>query len=385
MKFNSLSFFSKKRKNSPGDPSTVPVSELLPPEAKIITKNPYGIVYSYNSEIKVLTLKEHHVWKKLSPLFFSSEVEEIWIFKDKTVATIRNLGRISIKGIPSLEELEDIIIAIIATTGLKVDMRRPRGVIDIEEWRVSVQLASGGQVQIVATRLSSIPPLTALLDPTTAARLILLLLRPSVLLILGPPGSGKTTLLNSLIGEIAGMYPHLHIAVVEKYRELTFREGWFSWIIDENIVEGVRWAMRYYRPDLVVVGEIMAEDFWSIVEPSRSGLPTITTFHSPTTKKAVKVLSDALRARLRYGNENSVLQYVDVFIQTYKRVTPGGVERGIESILLSDGQRLIPMYVEGQGMAEEDFVRALPDQLYVGPTISVLNDVFTAYGIIRKR
>ncbi|MGC9107263.1 MAG: ATPase, T2SS/T4P/T4SS family [Infirmifilum sp.] len=380
----SLSFLKNKKK---GDETIakVAVNTLLPEGAKIILKNHSGFLFSYDSKLEILPLKTHPVWKNLSPLFMAREVEEIWVFESRTVVTIKNLGRISIEGLPSKDELEDIIVSIIASTGLKVDMRRPRGVVDVDEWRVSVQLTSGGQTQIVATRLSSIPPLKNLLDPLTAARMILLLLRPSVVVILGPPGSGKTTLLNSIVGEVGKMYPHLHIAVIEKYKELTLREGWFSWIVSENLVEGVRWAMRYYRPDMVVIGEIMAEDFWSVIEPSRSGLPTITTFHSPSIRKAIKILSDSLRAQLGYGDESSALQYIDVFVQTFKRVTPQGVERGVENILLSDGQRLIPIYSDGQAAPKEIFEKALPDQLYVGSTAKTMREIFQRYGLTPER
>ncbi|MEZ0345493.1 MAG: ATPase, T2SS/T4P/T4SS family [Infirmifilum sp.] len=370
-----------KRGRKDEAPSMIPVNELLPAQSAIILKNSFGFLARSDGKIEIIPIREHPVWKKFSPLFLASEVEEIWLFEGKTVATIKNFGRISIKGSPSPEELENLIISIIAATGVKVDMRKPRGVVDVDDWRVSIQLSSGGQTQIVATRLSSVPPLKELIDPITAARLMVLLLRPAVIVILGPPGSGKSTLLNSLVGEIARIFPNLHLAVVEKYRELVFKEGWFSWILSENLVDGVRWAMRYFRPDLIVVGEIMAEDFWSIVEPSRSGLPTITTFHSPTIRKAVKVLSDSLRAQLGYGDENSVLQYVDVFIQTQKRVTPRGIERGVESIFISDGQRLIPFYAAGKSMSDEEFLQALPEQIYVGPTVKILTQLLSEYGV----
>lgn len=357
------------------------VGDLIPPGAAVILKNANGFVYSLNGKVEIVALKEDRVWRRLSPLLAAREVEEVWLFEGKTVATVKGLGRISIADVPSPEELEEIVIEIIAATGLKVDMRRPRGVVDVGDWRVAVQLTSGGQLQVVATRLASVPPLTSILDPLTAARLILMLLRPSVVVIVGPPGSGKTTLLNSLLREVASEYPHLHVAVVEKYRELVFREGWFSWIVNDDLVEGVRFAMRYLRPDVLVVGEIAAEDFWSVVEPGRAGLPTITTFHAPSVRKAVKVLSDALRAHLGYGDENSALHYIDIFVQTRKRVTPDGVERGVEAIYASDGQRLVPLYAEGFAMSEEDFLKALPDYVYVGPAASVMSRVFARFGL----
>ncbi len=378
--------FSRSREEKEeGGTDSVSVSELIPKGSTIILKNPAGFLVSLNGRIELVPLREDGVWGNLSPLFMAQEVEEVWLFEGKTIASIKGVGRVSIEGVPSPEELENTVVRIIAATGVRVDMRRPRGVVDIGEWRVSLQLSSGGRLQVVATRLAQVPALTELVNPLVAARLLLLLLRPSVVLILGPPGSGKSTLLNSLVREVAVRYPFLHIAVVEKYRELVFRDGWFSWIVTENLVDGVRFAMRYYRPDVLVVGEIMAEDVWSIVEPGRAGLPTITTFHSPTTRKAVKVLSDTLRANLGYGDENSALQYVDVFVQMRKKVTPSGVERGVESVFLSDGQRLVPIYAEGNFVSDEEFLKAMPDQLYVGNLEQTMIEVYSSFGLKQRR
>ncbi|QOJ79646.1 Flp pilus assembly complex ATPase component TadA [Infirmifilum lucidum] len=378
--------FSRSRKEKGEDRADgVSVSELIPKGSRIVLKNPGGFLVSFNGHVELVPLKEHEVWGSLSPLFMAQEVEELWLFEGKTIASIKGVGRVSIEGVPLPEELENIVVKIIAATGVRVDMRHPRGVADLGEWRVSLQLSTGGRLQVVATRLAQVPALADLVDPLVAARLLLLLLRPSVVVILGPPGAGKSTLLNSLVREVAVRYPFLHIAVVEKYRELVFRDGWFSWIVSENLVDGVRFAMRYYRPDVLVVGEIMAEDVWSIVEPGRAGLPTITTFHSPTTRKAVKVLSDALRANLGYGDENSALHYVDVFVQMRKKVTPGGVERGVESVFLSDGQRLVPIYAEGNLVSDEEFLKAMPDQLYVGSLEQTVVEVYSSFGLKQRR
>jgi len=382
---NPLRILRTSKTGKQSSQEVVSVENLIPSGSKLLVKNPSGFVVSYDGRVDVIPLREHDIWGRLSPIFLSQEAEEVWLFEGKTIVTIKNVGRVSIVGAPTREELENIIVKIIAATGVKVDMRHPRGVVDVDDWRVSLQLSSGGQLQLVATRFARVPAITEILPPLAAARLLLLLMRPSVVLILGPPGSGKSTLLNSLVREVALRYPFLHIAVVEKYRELVFRDGWFTWVINDNLAEGVRFAMRYYRPDVLVVGEIMAEDVWSIVEPGRAGLPTITTFHSPSIRKAVKVLSDALRAHLGYGDENSALQYIDVFVQTRKKVTPSGVERQVEGIYVSDGQRLFPVYADGDFASEEDFLKAVPDQLYVGAANQALAEVYSSFGLSLKR
>ncbi len=357
-----MGLFQRKRKV---EEKPVSVAEAIPSGAKILAKNPSGFVVSLDGRIDVVPLKRHEIWGDFAPVFEAREVEEVWLFPGRTVMTVRGVGRVSIIGRPRPEELEEIIVRIIANTGVKVDMRRPRGTVDIGDWRVALQIEAGGQMNVVATRVANVPRITEILPTEAAAALILLLLRPSVVVILGPPGSGKTTLLNSLLREVATIYPNLHVSVVEKYRELVFREGWFSWIVSESLVDGVRFSMRYYRPDLLVVGEMMAEDVWSIVEPGRAGLPVITTFHSPSARRAVKVLSDALRVHLGYGSETAALQYVDVFVEMKKVLTPTGVERGVDSIYLSDGQNLVPVFAQGR-LAGDVLEKAMPPRIYVG-------------------
>jgi len=347
----------------------IPVEDFIPRDSILIDKNPLGALFIRDSTLSVIPFKDDDVWGPLGALFASDKVEEAWIFKDKIIATLSNLGRIQL----SLDNLdirvEDIISRLIAHTGVNVSFRNPRGVAEYGNWRIAIQLHSGGQLHVVATKIKKVPPITEILPPEISVKLLLLILRPSTVIISGPPGSGKTTLLSSIVGTLGQLFPWLHIAIVEKYRELDFQGGWFSHVVSEDIAEGVRYSMRYLRPDLLVVGEIMAEDFWSLLEPSRAGIPTLTTFHAPSVEKAVRTLSDALQVHLK-GSPN-VYTYLDIIVNTKKLVTIDGVKRFVNAIYISDGQRILPIYLEGQPVDDKLLEKALPDKLYIGDTKQV--------------
>lgn len=357
------------RGNAKREEELVSVSEALPPDARLVDKNEFGALFIKNDTLLVLPFRRHEVWGAFAPIFTSSKVEEAWIFEGRGVVTLRGVGRVSFPADSVPDSLEELVTRIIAASGVNVSLRNPRGVADIGEWRVAIQVQSGGQLHLVATRVTSVPPLEEVVPPLLATRLVLLLVRPSTVVITGPPGSGKTTVLSALVKAVADLFPWLHIAIVEKYRELSFRGGWFTQVVSENLAEGVRYAMRYLRPDLLVVGEILAEDFWSLLEPTRAGIPTVTTFHAPSAQRALKSLSDALRVHL--GGATNVLNYLDVLVVTSKVITSSGVSRGVSAVYLSDGQRLVPVYLEGEHAEEDLFKKALPDKLYVGDLVNV--------------
>jgi flagellar protein FlaI len=351
------------------DKQLVKVDEVLPKDSLLIDKNPFGALFVRDGSLLLMPFKEHEVWGSLAPIFFSSKVEEAWIFSDKAIITVSGIGRMQLYPKSADYKIEDLISRVIAQPGVNVSFRNPRGVTDYGDWRIAIQLQSGGQLHMVATRIKRVPSLVDILPANVGVKLLLLILRPSTVLITGPPGSGKTTLLSSIVEALGQLFPWLHIAIVEKYRELNFQGGWLSHVVTEELADGVRYSMRYLRPDILVVGEIMAEDFWSLLEPSRAGIPTLTTFHAPTVEKAIKTLSDALQLHLK--GASNILTYLDVLISTRKIITIEGVKRCVNAIYISDGQRLTPTYIEGQEVDQDTLEKALPETLYIGETKEV--------------
>lgn len=350
----------------------------LPRGARLISAGKSGVIYFYEGMLHVEPLEEDPVWGKLTPLFTANITQEVWMLPHTVVATIQGLGRVAVNVETGI--LEDIITRLVAETGTRVDLRRPYNATEYRGWRVSIQLPPAGQMEIVATRVQRVPPLTRLVDPLLAARLLLLLLRPSTVVIAGPPGSGKTTLLNSLTVEAARLWPHLHVAVVERHKELVLNGGWASRMVGP-LGDVIRYVIRYKRPDVLVVGELATDDVWSFIEAGKGGTPTISTYHSPNVFKTVRTIRDALRLHLGEIDERKVLNYIDVFVMTEKTVTLKGIERRVSAAYVSDGQRLVPVFVEGRHAPEEEFERMLPERLVVGSADKVKAALYEALGV----
>lgn len=369
----------RKKRETEGERRLTPVSELLSSSAKVVDRNPHGILY-LNEKLDYLLLRDHPVWGGYAPLFASQKVEEVWLFQDRAVATVKSVGRVKV-GLPENDNIEDLFTRLVAETGVPLSMRIPRVVTEYAGWRLAMQIPPGGQLFLAGQRIQTVPDLTRLVDPLLAARLLLLYLRPSLAVVIGPPGSGKSTLLNSLLVKAAELFPHLHISLVEKYKELVVEGGWATRLVSD-LADGVRYSMRYLRPDALFVGEISSEDAWTVIEPGRSGVPTMTTYHSPSLGKALSSLTDALRLHLGPSvSEKTVLGYIDVFVLAEKTVTLQGVERRVGAVYVSDGQRLLPLFMENRHIPEEDFEKMLPDKLIVGETARVKNKVYNALGV----
>ena len=355
-----------------------------PPGAKLISTGPHGILYIQGGVLHYKALNQDPVWGELTPVFLSGAVEEVWLTESVGVASLKGLGRARIHGIKQ-SLVEDLVVRLVAETGANVNLRRPRVVTEYNGWRLAIQIKAGGQLHVVSTKIQSVPPLRRLMDPLLAARILLLLMRPSLAVIAGPPGSGKTTLLNSLTVEAARLWPHLHIAVVEKWRELVLKGGWAT-RVTADLAEGIRYSFRMLRPDLLVVGEVSSKDAWSVVEPARSGVPTMTTYHSPNIWKTVSSLRDSLRLHLGPSvDEKTVLGYIDVIVATEKIVTLQGIERRVSAVYVSDGQRLLPLFLEGRHVPEEDFDKMMPQRLTVGEAERTKRYVYERLGVDKLR
>ena len=357
-----------------GEKAVTPVKDLLPRDADIVDKNIHGILYIRDGRLGVIPFKPHSVWGELAPLFKSKKVEEIWLLPTVVVATVHGVGRVALE---KKAPLEDIVVRLVAETGVRVDLRKPYNSTELDGWRISVQIEPAGQTEIVATRIKKVPELTDLVDPLLAARILLLLLRPSTVAIVGPPGSGKTTLLNSMLVKIAQLFPQLHLTLVERRREIVVSGGWVTRSVGKIGVL-VGHAVRYKRPDVLFIGELASDDVWSFVETGKSGLPVAATYHSPNVMKAVKTMRDVLRLHI---GEGDTLDYVDVFIQTGKTVTLEGVERKVEAVYVSDGQRLVPVFIENIHVPEEEFDKTLPKKLLVGETKNIKTVLYERLGV----
>lgn len=323
----------------------------------------YGTIELYNNQLK---LNAEGSWERFLTLLSCSTIYEVFSTPSSTVISMEVLGRIAVHRPLNLEE---VIIHLVEETGARLDLKKPYAHLEYLGWRIFVQLEPAGQLELTATRIQNIPPLSTLLDPLLAARILALLMAPSTIVIVGPPGSGKTTLLNSLTIRAARLWPHLHISVVEPVKELVLPGGWTSRMVGD-VSTLIRLTTRYKRPDLLVVGELMTDDIWSFIEAGRSGVPTISTYHSPNIWKCLRSMADALSLHIPGANEATPLRYIDAFIITKRTLRENTPVRHVDSIYISDGQRLLPIYTETPSpthLAEEDYMEILPSTTLLGP------------------
>lgn len=340
--------------------------EKLPKNSKIIAQTSKGIVFLHNGRLKIKSTNEDS-WTRFNALLLAEKISEIFVRNDIIVATISQLGRVVVD---EKIDIEEVISKIIEETGVIVDLSNPFSQTEYLGWRIFIQIEPAGQLEITATRVVKVPSITKIMPELLTARILTLLFLPSTAVIIGPPGSGKSTLLNSIVVEVSKLWPQLHIAIVEPVKELLIKGGWAARMVG-SVSELTRLTVRYKRPDFLVIGELLTNDIWTFIEAGRSGVPTIATFHSPNIWKCLRSIADSMKMHLRNANERTVLRYIDLFIVSRKRIEGWKVTRYIDSVYLSDSQRLIPIYLHDLSpvfLPEEDFKKLLPENSMLGKT-----------------
>lgn len=361
------------RKPQPAASSTPHARDPIDTGSKLC-ENEYGSISIAGWQ---LNIDANTSWGRLLTLLHCPKIYEIFSTRTSTVLSLDGVGRVSLSAPLDIEEL---ILHLVEETGARIDLKKPYTQLEYLGWRIFIQLEPAGQLELVATRVQSIPPLRELANPLLAARILTLLMSPSTIVIAGPPGSGKTTLLNSLTIGAARLWPHLHISVVEPVKELVLPGGWASRMVGD-VSALIRLTTRYKRPDLLVVGELLTEDIWSFIEAGRSGVPTISTYHSPNIWKCLRSMADALSLHIPGANEATVLRYIDLFIITRKTYSSGSPSRSIEAVYLSDGQRLLPIYMDTPSpthIPEEDYISLLPSTTLLGPSDTLYKKLLQA-------
>ncbi len=347
---------------------------------------PSGKLAFGERKIYVWCHKPNGTWGVLAPLVEYEGTQEIFLRGDKIEATLENRGYEVVLGDFNPEKLVSKLAILACPRGLSEEEPQAEG--ELENWRLYFKLSSiSGKVEMTATKIIKIPPLTEIIDPLLAARLITLTLRPSVIAIIGPAGSGKTTFLNSLLNLIIELYKihSFRITVIEQVRELvlpeTARIGRSHAGPKTDVTTLLRQSMRYERPDILVLGELRGEEIWSWVEAGRLGIATLTTYHSPSVEKAVFSMAGLMRRNMPQATIRDVLNLVDVFILTKKYKLITGTARRVEAVYVSDGEKLIPLYIEGFHSFEEVFWSFIPPRIMTGDARSNYENLKSALGV----
>ena len=291
----------------------------------------------------------------MQPIVESRNVLEFFVRGDKVVATW-DKGRCEVFFQPPLKsgELEQAIDRVTVEAALRLSLRNPIDSGDLDGWRIQVKIPElSGRVEMHAAKIMKVPDLLELIPPLLAVRLLLASLSTNVL-ILGPAGSGKTTLLNSLLLKILELYPKLKISVIEFNRELQLPDTpMVSRSVGEDITRLLRYAIRYERPDLLVLGELRGEEVVSWIEATRQGVPSLTTYHSSNLKVAINSLNDIAN---RERGVVKIQKYIKVFVILRKYICEK-VYRKIEEAYISDGELIYPFYLLDRYMPEEIFLK----------------------------
>jgi len=249
--------------------------------------------------------------------------------------------------------------------GIKVPVSKktPFGSGSYKGWRINIKIPPlTDSPEIHAVHLTIVPEFSSY-DPLLAARLILLALRPSTILIFGRGGSGKTTFLNSFLLAIHKIFPKLRISVIELENELVLPESSF---ISRSFLPPSRnisfndllvQAFAKERPDLLVVGELWSRDIGVWINVSR--VASIATIHGVSLEKLYFSMLDYIRREIPIS-PRGLLRYIDVFVH---------VEAGdITAIYISDGQRLHVIYSEGYHIPDKEFLSFLPEKIVIAFT-----------------
>ncbi len=314
------------------------------------------------------------VWGPLQPLVDYPGTQEVFIRGSEVEATVSD-RRYRVE-LPVELDAERLIQRLAILSNVRLSEAEPQAEAEYGGWRLYFKMPLvSGRWEVTATRIVAIPRLSELVSPLLAARLVALVMRPSVAVVMGPSGSGKTTLLNSLLNEVLRLWPHLRVSIVEQVRELVLPER-------GNIARSVarpgtpvtlliRQSLRYERPELFVLGELRGEEVWSWVEAGRLGIATLTTIHAPSLEKGVETMAQLMRQGIPGASVKDVLRLIDIFVLTRKYLMRGAIARRVEAVAVSIFRHerciLQPIYVAGRGHLEEgEFLELLPERLMVG-------------------
>jgi len=283
------------------------------------------IVDDSKNMIDVVDYDRDSVLYPLTPLFYSKDVSEIFVRNNLVVATFRDKRYYVNVELNINELMENIAI----TRGVVLNLSKPYAEtylnINESEWRIYLKLE---EKEIVCAKIIQIPELLDFMDKETAIKVLMLLLKPSGLVICGPTGSGKTTLMNSIINTVLKLFK-LKISVIEQVRELVLPE---TPLISRSIASSkfttttlLRNAIRYERPSIIVLGELRTEEIESWFEVGK-GLAAITTFHATSLKSALDVFQLYIK---KYTGISYLPELTYIFME---KIEKQGVVRRIKNI-----------------------------------------------------
>ncbi len=334
---------------------------------KVITCKSGKLVFN-EDVVYVYPLERNPTWGALAPIVELPETQEIFVRGDRVWITIGGKRfRVYIKNF----EPEKTINRLVIKSGAQIDYSKPQSEAEIDGWRLYFKLPLiSGDVEMTATKIANIPRLCKIVNPVLAARLLMMVLRPSVVAIIGPAGSGKTTLLSSLLKEIIAFFPHLRISVIEQVREIYLGDvsniAYSKAGPNTPITMLIRQSMRYERPDILVLGELRGEEIWSWVEAGRLGIAALTTYHSPDAKKAVFSMAELMRQSIHDATVETVMQLIDCIIVMKKFLIGGAIRREVEGVYFTHDDKLVALYKRGIHASEERFKSLFPERVMVG-------------------
>ena len=286
------------------------------------------------STISIVDYDSNSILYPLTPLFYSKDVSEIFVRNNSVVATFRD-KRYHVNVELNINELmENIAIS----QGVVLNLSKPYAEtylnINESEWRIYLKLE---EKEIVCAKIIQIPELLDFMDKETAIKVLMLLLKPSGLVICGPTGSGKTTLMNSIINTVLKLFK-LKISVIEQVRELVLPE---TPLISRSIASDkfttttlLRNAIRYERPSVIVLGELRTEEIESWFEVGK-GLAAITTFHATSLKSALDVFELYIK---KYTGISYRPELTYIFME---KIEKQGVVRRIKNIYTTIGDNIV--------------------------------------------
>jgi len=292
------------------------------------------IVDDSKNTIDVVDYDRDSILYPLTPLFYSKDVSEIFVRNNSVVATFRD-KRYHVNIELNINELmENIAIS----QGVVLNLSKPYAEtylnINESEWRIYLKLE---EKEIVCAKIIQIPELLDFMDKETAIKVLMLLLKPSGLVICGPTGSGKTTLMNSIINTVLKLFK-LKISVIEQVRELVLPE---TPLISRSIASDkfttttlLRNAIRYERPSVIVLGELRTEEIESWFEVGK-GLAAITTFHATSLKSALDVFELYIK---KYTGISYRPELTYIFME---KIEKQGVVRRIKNIYTTIGDNIV--------------------------------------------